>query len=176
MHILPMIVSSRIIRFYGNEFRGRVERGNADPSFRVALEAGGELVVCPRAVGVVRQYVRRDDQVVRGSVLAGESRQAAMVRVEHGLAIRVPDPLVRSMVRHGRGHGRPRVDSTRHQNKHGREAGPSPRRGPLEATPCQHPTEEIPTVPFCYLAKPQPRERAWVKRRGKKTLLSLTLV
>ncbi|CAL6279632.1 unnamed protein product [Bathycoccus prasinos] len=35
---------------------------------------------------------------------------------------------------------------------------------------------EIPTVPIYYLAKPQPRERAWKKRRGKKTLLSLTLV
>ena len=34
---------------------------------------------------------------------------------------------------------------------------------------------EIPTVPIYYLAKPQPRERAWVLRRGKKTLLSLTL-
>ena len=35
---------------------------------------------------------------------------------------------------------------------------------------------EIPTVPIYYLAKPQPRERAWNKQRGKKTLLSLTLV
>ena len=35
---------------------------------------------------------------------------------------------------------------------------------------------EIPTVPIYYLAKPQPRERAWQKQRGKKTLLSLTLV
>ena len=35
---------------------------------------------------------------------------------------------------------------------------------------------EIPTVPDCYLANPQPRERAWNDRRGKKTLLSLTLV
>ena len=35
---------------------------------------------------------------------------------------------------------------------------------------------EIPTVPIYYLAKPQPRERAWNDRRGKKTLLSLTLV
>ena len=35
---------------------------------------------------------------------------------------------------------------------------------------------EIPTVPDCYLANPQPRERAWDDRRGKKTLLSLTLV
>ena len=35
---------------------------------------------------------------------------------------------------------------------------------------------EIPTVPIYYLAKPQPRERAWNNRRGKKTLLSLTLV
>ena len=31
---------------------------------------------------------------------------------------------------------------------------------------------EIPTVPTCYLAKPQPRERAWNNQRGKKTLLS----
>jgi hypothetical protein len=35
---------------------------------------------------------------------------------------------------------------------------------------------EIPTVPIYYLAKPQPRERTWVDQRGKKTLLSLTLV
>ena len=35
---------------------------------------------------------------------------------------------------------------------------------------------EVPTVPIYYLAKPQPRERAWAKWRGKKTLLSLTLV
>ena len=33
---------------------------------------------------------------------------------------------------------------------------------------------EIPTVPIYYLAKPQPRERAWQNQRGKKTLLSLT--
>ena len=35
---------------------------------------------------------------------------------------------------------------------------------------------EIPTVPIYYLAKLQPRERAWNSQRGKKTLLSLTLV
>ena len=35
---------------------------------------------------------------------------------------------------------------------------------------------EILTVPIYYLAKPQPRERAWHNERGKKTLLSLTLV
>jgi hypothetical protein len=35
---------------------------------------------------------------------------------------------------------------------------------------------EIPTVPVRDLAKPQPRERAWQNKRGKKTLLSLTLV
>ncbi len=35
---------------------------------------------------------------------------------------------------------------------------------------------EIPTVPIYCLAKPQPRERAWKILRGKKTLLSLTLV
>ncbi|CAK9232543.1 unnamed protein product [Sphagnum troendelagicum] len=29
---------------------------------------------------------------------------------------------------------------------------------------------EIPTVPIYYLAKPQPRERAWKNQRGKKTL------
>ncbi len=29
---------------------------------------------------------------------------------------------------------------------------------------------EIPTVPIYYLAKPQPRERAWRNQRGKKTL------
>ncbi|CAL8282403.1 unnamed protein product [Merluccius merluccius] len=34
----------------------------------------------------------------------------------------------------------------------------------------------IPTVPTYYPAKPQPRERAWQNQRGKKTLLSLTLV
>ena len=33
---------------------------------------------------------------------------------------------------------------------------------------------EIPTVPIYYLVKPQPREQAWQKQRGKKTLLSLT--
>ena len=31
---------------------------------------------------------------------------------------------------------------------------------------------EIPTVPIYYLAKPQPRERAWQNQRGKKTLSS----
>ena len=35
---------------------------------------------------------------------------------------------------------------------------------------------EIPTVPTYHLANPQPRERAWHNQRGKKTLLSLTLV
>ncbi|XP_029347781.1 uncharacterized protein LOC115034613 [Acyrthosiphon pisum] len=35
---------------------------------------------------------------------------------------------------------------------------------------------EILTVPIYYLAKPQPRERAWKNQRGKKTLLSLTLI
>ena len=35
---------------------------------------------------------------------------------------------------------------------------------------------EIPTVPGCSLANPQPREWAWADRRGKKTLLNLTLV
>ena len=35
---------------------------------------------------------------------------------------------------------------------------------------------ETPTVPIYYVAKPQPRERARHVRRGKKTLLSLTLV
>ena len=35
---------------------------------------------------------------------------------------------------------------------------------------------EIPTVPTYYPAKPQPRERAWRNQRGKKTLLSLTLI
>ena len=35
---------------------------------------------------------------------------------------------------------------------------------------------EIPTVPIYYLAILQPRERAWDDQRGKKTLLSLTLV
>jgi len=35
---------------------------------------------------------------------------------------------------------------------------------------------EIPTVPTYALANLQPRERAWVWQRGKKTLLSLTLV
>ena len=34
---------------------------------------------------------------------------------------------------------------------------------------------EIPTVPAYGPANPQPRERAGHKRRGKKTLLSLTL-
>ncbi len=35
---------------------------------------------------------------------------------------------------------------------------------------------EIPTVPIYYLAKQQQRERALQNQRGKKTLLSLTLV
>ena len=35
---------------------------------------------------------------------------------------------------------------------------------------------EIPTVPTCRPAKSQPRERAWQSKRGKKTLLSLTVV
>ncbi|KRZ01863.1 Retrovirus-related Pol polyprotein from type-1 retrotransposable element [Trichinella zimbabwensis] len=35
---------------------------------------------------------------------------------------------------------------------------------------------KIPSVPIYYLAKPQPRERAWQNQQGKKTLLSLTLV
>jgi len=35
---------------------------------------------------------------------------------------------------------------------------------------------EVPTVPIFYLVKPQPREWAWQNQRGKKTLLSLTLV
>ena len=34
---------------------------------------------------------------------------------------------------------------------------------------------EIPTVPIYYLAKPQPRERAWQNQLGKMILLSLTL-
>ena len=34
---------------------------------------------------------------------------------------------------------------------------------------------EIPTVLTNYRAKQQPRERAWLKQRGKKTLLSFTL-
>jgi len=35
---------------------------------------------------------------------------------------------------------------------------------------------EVLTVPTNCFAKPQPRERAWKMRRGKKTLLSLTLI
>ncbi|KRY07713.1 hypothetical protein T12_13741 [Trichinella patagoniensis] len=35
---------------------------------------------------------------------------------------------------------------------------------------------KIPFVPIYYLAKPQLKERAWQNQRGKKTLLSLTLV
>ena len=35
---------------------------------------------------------------------------------------------------------------------------------------------EIPTVPIYYLVNPQAGERACKKQRGKKTLLSLTLV
>ena len=35
---------------------------------------------------------------------------------------------------------------------------------------------EIPTVPIYFPAKPQPRERSRYNQRGKKTLLSLTLV
>jgi len=37
-------------------------------------------------------------------------------------------------------------------------------------------SNEIPTVPTCKFANLQPRERAWDMQRGKKTLLSLTLV
>jgi len=36
--------------------------------------------------------------------------------------------------------------------------------------------DRLRTVPIYHLAKPQPRERAWRSQRGKKTLLSLTLV
>jgi hypothetical protein len=32
---------------------------------------------------------------------------------------------------------------------------------------------EIPTVPTYYLAKPQPRERSWQSKRGKKTLVKI---
>ena len=42
--------------------------------------------------------------------------------------------------------------------------------------PTLAPSTEHATVPSYYLAKPQPRERAWDNQRGKKTLLSLTLV
>ena len=35
---------------------------------------------------------------------------------------------------------------------------------------------EIPTVPIYYLGRPTRRERDWQNQRGKKTLLSLTLV
>ena len=35
---------------------------------------------------------------------------------------------------------------------------------------------EIPIVPSYISVKPQPRERAWDYQRGKKTLLSLTLI
>ena len=35
---------------------------------------------------------------------------------------------------------------------------------------------EIPTVPIYCLAKPQPREQPWQQQRGKKILLSSTLV
>ena len=35
---------------------------------------------------------------------------------------------------------------------------------------------EITVLSLLYLGKPQPRERAWDNRQGKKTLLSLTLV
>uniref|UniRef100_A0A8C4T9G3 Uncharacterized protein n=1 Tax=Erpetoichthys calabaricus TaxID=27687 RepID=A0A8C4T9G3_ERPCA len=35
---------------------------------------------------------------------------------------------------------------------------------------------EIPTVPFYYLIKPQSRVWAWQNQWGKKTVLSLTLV
>ena len=34
---------------------------------------------------------------------------------------------------------------------------------------------EMPTVPIYYLAKSQPKERAWENQRGEKILLSLTL-
>ena len=35
---------------------------------------------------------------------------------------------------------------------------------------------EIPIVPIYYVAKPQPKERAWGKQRGKNTLFSLIIV
>ena len=35
---------------------------------------------------------------------------------------------------------------------------------------------ESPTVPVYYLVKPQPGAQAWQNQRGKKTLLSLSLV
>ena len=35
---------------------------------------------------------------------------------------------------------------------------------------------KIPIVPVYLPAEPQPRERAWDNQRGKKTLLSLTLI
>ena len=35
---------------------------------------------------------------------------------------------------------------------------------------------EILVAPICYLAKPQPEQRAWDNQRGKKALLSLSLV
>ena len=47
----------------------------------------------------------------------------------------------------------------------------------LKVAKCLHEwINEIPTVPMYYLAKPQPRERAWDNQQGKKTLLSLTPV
>ena len=35
---------------------------------------------------------------------------------------------------------------------------------------------EIPTVPIYYLAKPQPRERAWHNQRGKKDPVELDFI
>ena len=37
-------------------------------------------------------------------------------------------------------------------------------------------TNEIPTVPIYYLAKPQPMEQAWQNELGKRTMWRLTLV
>ncbi|CAM4597503.1 unnamed protein product [Leuciscus chuanchicus] len=37
-------------------------------------------------------------------------------------------------------------------------------------------TNEIPTVPTCYLVKPRPRKQTWQNQREKKILLSLTVV
>ena len=58
-----------------------------------------------------------------------------------------------------------------------RLSGQAPRQMPRHLISDAHEwINEIPTVPIYYLAKPQPRERAWKKQQGKKTLLSLTLV
>ncbi|KAI8002668.1 hypothetical protein LOK49_LG08G00002 [Camellia lanceoleosa] len=116
------------------------------------------------------------------------SRQNGSVTLGKGLALRA-------------GHGSPSLEpiaawiaeaasSRRERRRIGRGrierllAGPSAKEQSTQN--CQMPRHlisdvhewinEIPTVPVYYPAKPQPREWTWKNLRGKKTLLTLTLV